>query len=324
MSFKGFYLSLFVLHITVVNSQTCCSGGIPLSNNIGLTMFEKGTTQVGLNYDYNNLNTLNDGTKVLNDKSRLRVTHSVLLNIGYSISNNLTIEGLFTWVNQRRKITQFGNQNLDQSSGIGDGVLLFRYNFSNILGDNSATNIGIGTKMPLGSSTETNSQGITFNADLQPGSNAWDLIYWTSFSKNFDFRPSFAISSRVIYRSTGTNNSYFGDTSYKFGNEFQAFVSLSDQFLLFKSLVSPGISVKYRNAIEDKTELFDLTNTGGNWVSIIPSFSFNISPNISFSTKAELPIYSNVEGTQLTPSFRITSGILFKFPPKTKFFNLSQ
>ncbi len=34
-------------------------------------------------------------------------------------------------------------------------------------------------------------------------------------------------------------------------------------------------------------------------VFIIPNLSININQNLVFSTKAELPIYSNLDGTQL-------------------------
>jgi len=318
MNLKVVFIILFVFASVLVNAQSCCSGGIPLSNNIGLAILEKGTTQIGLYYDYNNLNTLNTGNEKLDDNSRLRITHSVLLNLSYSFSNKFAIEGLFTWVNQRRKITQFGNENLEQTSGVGDAILLAKYNFPNIIGEHSAVSIGFGTKMPLGSSSNKNMQGITLNPDLQPGSNTWDLIYWSSLSKSFDFRPSLIISSRFIYRSTGKNNSYIGGGSYEFGNELQTFISFSDQFFVFKTISSPSFSIKYRTVAQDKTSGFELENTGGNWVSIVPNFAIQISPNIFFSTKAELPIYSNVDGTQLTPTYRITSGVLFVIAPKKK------
>ena len=51
-------------------------------------------------------------------------------------------------------------------------------------------------------------------------------------------------------------------------------------------------------------------------MSIMPNFSINLNSNLVFSTKAELPIYSNVDGTQLTPTYRITTGILFRIPAK--------
>ncbi len=314
---------VFIFSFFLLKAQTCCSGGIPLSNNIGLAILEKGTTQIGISYDYNNLNTLNNGSENLDDNARLRITHSVLMNVSYAITDKFSVEGLLTWVNQRRKITQFGNENLDQTSGIGDGLILLKYSFPKFTGKNTILNLGVGTKVPFGSSTKKSNQGIVFNADLQPGSNAWDVIYWLSISKSFNFRPSFNVSSRFIFRSTGTNNSYFGDSTYEFGNEFQTFLGFSDQFLLFKTTASPSISFKYRNVRQDKIGGFNLENTGGNWVSVIPNFSINIKPTIVFFTKAEIPIYNNVDGTQLTPTYRLTSGILFTIASKKDFLILN-
>ena len=323
MAYKRYFLVLFVFCFSLINAQTCCSGGIPLSNSIGLETTEKGTLQIGLNYDYNNLNTLNFESEKLNDNARLRITHSALVNIGYAVTNNFSVETLFTWVNQRRKISQFGNVDLDQTSGIGDAVVLLKYNFKNSLGKNSELGIGLGSKIPLGSSTEKDENGITLNADLQPGSNTWDIIYWSSFSKRFNFRPSFNLSSRIIYRSTGTNDSYLGNSIYKFGNEFQAFLNFSDQFVFLKTLIYPSLSFKYRNAKQDQIGGFNLNNTGGDWVFIIPNFTINLTPTIAFSTKAELPIYSKVDGTQLTPTYRITTGILITLAKKENVINLN-
>lgn len=303
-----------------LRAQTCCSGGIPLSNNVGMSIEEKGTLQFSLNYDYNNLNTLNNGTERLNDNSRLRITHSILFNASYAITNRLAVEGLFTWVNQRRNISQFGNENLDVTSGVGDGLVLVKYNFDKVLGNNSNLELGLGAKIPFGSSTETNNQGITLNADLQPGSNAWDIIYFISALKQPKFRPSMSISSRIIYRNTGTNTTYLNNSSYEFGNEIQAFLGVSDQFLVFKTLATPSLSLKYRDADLDQIDGFDLDNTGGNWVFIIPDFSINLSPKLTVSTRAELPLYSNVDGTQLTPTYRITTGILLKLQPTQNIF----
>ncbi len=323
MNLRVFYIILYCSVFSLTNAQTCCSGGIPLSNSIGLETTEKGTLQIALNYDYNNLNTLNFESEKLNDNARLRITHSALINIGYAVTNNFSIEGLFSWVNQRRKISQFGNVDLDQSSGIGDAVVLFKYNFKNVLGKNSEWGLGLGSKIPLGSSTEKDENGIVLNADLQPGSNAWDIVYLSSFSKRFNFRPTFNLSSRIIYRSTGTNNSYLENTTYKFGNEFQAFINFSDQFIFLKTLTNPSISFKYRNAKQDKIGGFNLNNTGGDWVFIIPNFSINLTSNLVFSTKAELPIYSKVDGTQLTPTYRITTGILITLAKKENVINLN-
>ncbi len=314
--FITFFFSSIILH-----AQTCCSGGIPLSNNLGLAITERGTIQIGLNYDYNNLDILKNGTDNLNDNSRLRTTHSVLLNAAYSFSDNLSVEALFTWVNQQRTITQFGNENSDKTDGIGDAVVLMKYDFPLLLGTNSAFNLGLGTKIPLGSTTETNKLGILLNSDLQPGSNAWDIIYYSMFSKGINSKPSFNVFSRIIYRNTGTNTTYLGNSDYKFGNEFQAFFGFTDQFILFNTLSNPSLLIKYRNADKDKIDGFDIESTGGNWIFLIPNFSININPVITFSTRAEVPLYSNVYGTQLTPTFRFSTGILITIIQKNTVLN---
>ena len=310
MMFRFLIVLIGLGSINLTQSQTCCSGGIPLSNNIGLEFSEEHTLILGISYDFNNLNTLKNGTETLDDDSRLRTTHSVLVNAGYGLSKRLSIESLFTWVNQRRIISQFGSENLAQTQGIGDAIVLLSYSILKNTPSNWNVNLGLGVKIPLGSSTETNEQGITLNADLQPGSNAWDMIYLLGASKTFDFRPTMTFSSRVVYRQTGENKTYLNDSTYEFGNGIQAYLSVSDQFLIKRSLVNPGISFKYRNAKKDKIQGFDIPNTGGDWIFVIPNFSIELFQNMTFNAAAELPLYSRPDGIQLTPTYRITTGFL--------------
>lgn len=304
-------------------SQTCCSGGVPLSNNLGLPIEERGIWQLGLNYDYNNLNTLNAGSTKLDDNSRERITNSVLLSVAYSITDRFALETLFSWVNQTRTITQFGNENFTETSGIGDAVLMAKYAFPEAVGVKSAVNIGLGAKAPLGRSDLTNEDGFLLTADLQPGSGAWDALVWLSLSKAFDFRPSATFSGNFIYRLTGINNSYLNNTSsYEFGNVFQANVGYTDQFLLFNTIFNPGVIFKYRNASIDKINSNNLPNTGGEWVFVRPELSVNIKTNFLVILRVELPIYSYVVGTQLTPTTRFTAGVYFKLNNKNNTINI--
>lgn len=305
-------------------SQTCCSGGIPLSNSLGLSNEGKGSLQLGLHYDYNNLSTLNAGSDRLDDDSRHRITHSALFNVGYSMSDRLSVESLFTWVNQRRIINQFGNTDLQQTSGIGDAVVLVKYSFPKVLGETSDVTLGTGAKIPLGSFDELNDVGITYIADLQPGSGAWDVILFASFSKNFQFRPTTTFSARVISRFTGENKDYLnGSSIYEYGDETQVFFGVSDQFLIFNTIVNPGLTFKYRKANRDIIDGNELDNTGGKWLFAIPSLSIKLTPQIIFLNKLELPVISNVDGTQLTPTYRFSSGFIFNLNAKKKGINLN-
>lgn len=317
-----FYACIFLFGPQAI-SQTCCSGGVPLSNNLGLPIEESGIWQFGLNYDFNNLNTLNAGSTKLDDNSRKRITNSILLSSAYSITDRFALEALLSWVNQTRTITQFGNENFTETSGIGDAVLLAKYAFPEALGVKSAVSFGLGAKAPLGKSDLTNEDGFLLTADLQPGSGAWDALGWLSLSKAFDFRPSATFSGNFIYRSTGVNNSYLNNTStYEFGNVFQANVGYTDQFLMFNTVFSPGLIFKYRNASIDKINSINLPNTGGEWVFIRPELSVNIITNFLVTLRLELPIYSYVVGTQLTPTTRFTAGVYFKLKNKNNTINL--
>lgn len=316
---KALFLLLSLAFVFCLDSyaQTCCSGGVPLSNNLGLPNEGEGALQLGLSYDYNNLNTLLAETTELNDDSRQRITNSVLLNMGYSITNQIAVEALFTWVNQTRTITQFGNENFTSTSGVGDAAFLIKYSLPNILGQNTLFNLGVGTKAPLGRSDIKSDRGIQLTADLQPGSGAWDGIGWMSFAKSLNIRPSASISTSITLRLTGQNDSYLNDTAtYEFGDEVQANIGYIDQFLIFNTLFNPGLIFKYRRAFADKIDQQNIPNTGGEWVFVRPEMTFELSPNINITARLELPIYSFVEGTQLTPTSRFTTGIAFTFKTK--------
>lgn len=315
---KNAFILLVFLSGQSVFSQTCCSGGVPLSNNLGLPNEGQGSFLVGLNYDYNNLNTLNAGTDKLDDASRKRITNSMLLNLGYSFTDRFSLEALFTWVNQTRTISQFGNENFTETSGIGDAVFLVKYAFPDILGSKSILNLGVGTKAPLGKSDLTTEEGFQLTADLQPGSGAWDALGWLSVSKGVNFRPSATFSGSFTYRLTGKNKSYLNDTSiYEFGNVMQANVGYTDQFLVLNTIFSPGLIVKYRKAFEDRIDASEIPNTGGQWIFVRPELTVKLTTKLSLVARVELPVYSYVEGTQLTPTLRFTAGVSYLFKKNT-------
>lgn len=315
---KNTILVLFFLSGQAVFSQTCCSGGVPLSNNLGLPNEGKGSFLVGFNYDHNNLNTLNAGADKLDDDSRKRITNSILLNLGYSFTDRFSLEALLTWVNQTRTISQFGNENFTETSGIGDAVFLVKYAIPDALGERTLLNLGLGTKAPLGRSDLTTEEGFQLTADLQPGSGAWDALGWLSVSKGLDFRPSATFSGSFTYRLTGKNRAYLNDTAvYQFGNVLQANVGYTDQLLFLNTIFNPGLILKYRSASEDRIDASELPNTGGQWVFIRPELTVNLTPKLSLATRVELPVHSYVDGTQLTPTVRVTAGISYIFKKNT-------
>ncbi|MDH3795411.1 MAG: hypothetical protein OER83_00915 [Flavobacteriaceae bacterium] len=293
-------------------AQTCCSGGVPLSNNLGMANEGAGTWQIGLNYDYNNLNSLFASSEKLDDNSRRRITHSILWNTSYSLTNHWAFEVLFSWVNQIREISQFSNLNVTETKGIGDAVLMATHTWPSLLGEATNLVLGFGAKAPLGKSDLSSDEGFQLTADLQPGSGAWDGIgYMSLFGQGF--RPTATWTGSVLYRLTGKNTSYLNNTStYEFGNVLQGLVGYTEELLIGSVLFNPGVVVKYRHAKQDQINDFDFPNTGGEWIFLRPELTFSISPATQLKSQWELPLYSNVDGTQLTPTSRLTFSLLFQ------------
>jgi hypothetical protein len=262
------------------------------------------------------MNTLKQGRQSVQDQSRRRLTQSFLLEAGYSISDRLYISGLFTYVLQTRRVEQFGSVNSDFLHGVGDGVVLLSYRITG--GDANKWELitGIGPKIPLGRWDMANADGITYNADLQPGSGAWDMIGWGLLSRQGIIRPSTNLSLRMIYRHTGTNADYLEFTTYKFGNEFQAIAGISEQLLFGRHIFDPSLPMRFRTAGPDFLGGNQLPNTGGKWVYVVPGLVYHPSQYLHVRLAGEIPVYANLQGIQLTTSFRITAGIYYRLRGK--------
>lgn len=216
-------------------AQTCCSGGVPLANNIGgLPISAKNTWQLSVSADLNVLQTLKGVAHTLNDNSRQRKTLSLLLKTSYSFTDKFFIEGLLTWVQQQRAIDQAGGfSDFDQTQGAGDAVILVNYNY---LSSGRIKLIGgLGPKIPIGKSDLKDSDGLTLNADLQPGSGAWDAVFFHRIQATDGNRPSRLYSTNFTYRYTSVNKDYLGGQHYRFGNELQILLGIADQFVIGKT-----------------------------------------------------------------------------------------
>ncbi|MGE0588676.1 MAG: hypothetical protein AB7O48_08885 [Cyclobacteriaceae bacterium] len=298
-------------------SQTCCSGGVPLTNNIGgLPISVKGTWQFSLGSDLNVLKTLKSGSEVLTDDSRERTTLSILGKTSYAFSDKLFIESLLSWVRQERSITQFGGfTDLDVTRGVGDAVVMINYQYVrlnklNLIG-------GVGPKIPTGASDVKDDNGLTLNADLQPGSGAWDMVFFHRVQAVNSNRPSQNYFLNATYRLTGTNSNYLGSLDYRFGNEWQVISGVADQFVIGSTLISTGLNIRFRNVRQDQIDKEPLPNTGGRWIFVMPAIGWHINPHWIVNLSTEVPLAGYVDGTQLSPSIRISGGVFYSIQ-KTK------
>ena len=306
--YRYLLIACFILFSHAGSSQTCCSGGVPVSSNLGFQSSDERSIHISLSADLNFLKTLKTETSILDDDQRLRTTQSYLLRGAYTLTNRLTIEGLFPIVRQTRRITSnSGSFDKESTFGVGDPVALLIYD---VVKRGATLRIGAGPQFPLGGFEQTNNRGLRLLEDLQPGSGAWDLIVLASLEYNLIARPASLIYLNSIFSFTGVNDRARGGAqSYEFGNDVQVIAGYSDQVLIFGNVIAPGFSLRYRQADRDLISGSALPGTGGNFLfgrisNAIPFPKINSSLNINL----ELPIWSRVNDTQLSPTFSINVG----------------
>ena len=291
----------------------CCSGGVPMSGNVGLPATDAGVWQFATNYDINRLRTLKDNRRILTDRSRERLTKSWLFQGGYSFSKRWAVDAFLSYVRQERTIRQANfPEDFTFSQGVGDATLLLKYQLATFHKQRSNWWVGVGPKIPLGAADRQDERGITLVADLQPGSGAWDAVFWSEFAHQPFFRPSISFSSRLIYRMTGRNDDYLSTQVYEFGDEMQLMTSVSDRVLLGTLIMNPGLTLRYRKAWEDRTNDETVPNSGGDFLFVTPGVSLQLVPDLALQTRLDIPLFRRVIGTQLVPDFRWNIGVFFR------------
>ncbi len=315
MQYRSTFLILLMAFVMVqVQAQTCCSGGVPISSNLGMPLEEPHILQMNLSYDVNILNTLKTGREVIKDRNRKRATHSLIAEASYGLSKRFSMDMLVSYVRQERTVNNFSKREYTSTDGFGDATLLMKYLIVNK--STHELSAGLGIKFATGSSMEVNNNGITLNADLQPGSGATDVLFWSHLSKQWSARPSSSLFVTLILVNKGHNKEYLSVQDYKFGDEWQVMAGVGDRMLILGQIADLGLAFRYRQAAPDQNNHVKLPSTGGQWLFVSPSVAWWLSDKFSWSANVELPLYANITGTQVSPSLRFNTGFYYKFPLK--------
>ncbi len=303
------FIALMICISFLTNSlfgQTCCSGGVPVSANLGLPAVEGKVVQLNVSVDHSRVRRLLSERTLLEDESRERITNTILFEGGYSFNDKWSADVFVSFVQQIRNVNQFSILSRSQTVGKGDAAVLLKYKL--LKKDRVTWSVGTGPKFPTGASDLRDENGLRYVADLQPGSGAFDLLFWTNFQAVFKSRPSTGLAIQNVFARKGVNRNYLGSEHYQFGNEWQTALSISDRFIIKNLIIDPAISFRYRKAYDDKINDSNVPSTGGQWIFLEPSLTYWSNPDQHFSLNFSAPFFSEVVGTQLSPTLRINIG----------------
>ena len=310
-------VSFLMLNLSNISGQACCSGGVPISNNIGIRPVDvKQITIRGL-YDANFLNSFYNGSDKLDDATVKRLSQTFFIQGIYGVTDRLSFNTMFSYVYHKRTVNNpISSDPVSTNSGFGDALFLIQYQFLRF--KTSSFYLTIGPKIPIGKSDLRDENDILLPADLQPGTGSWDAIAGTGYVKTNFIRPTMNLTMTLVSKFNSYSDRYNGSQQYKYGNDYQFLFGLTDSFLIRKLILNPGILMRFWHTSSDKVDGNDFPNTGGSWVYLVPSINFAVNQRFSTFISFEIPIYQNLNGTQLSTSLRISAGVQISFSTTKK------
>jgi hypothetical protein len=184
---------------------------------------------------------------------------------------------------------------------LGDARIVGRYRF--VAADSYNVGAQFGVVLPTGPHDVTNAQGVVAERSLQPGTGATSGVLG-------------------IYANYATH-----DGAIWFAQlQFQGAMATSDDFRPGNQvLVTGGVTWPVSDSVallgqlnalwrgRDSGANAEPEESGGQSLFFSPGLSYTVSPQIQLYAFAQLPLYRNVNGTQLAVNWAAVGGVTFRF-----------
>lgn len=291
--------------------QTCCSGGVPVSNTMGLPVGTENTLLSNISFDYHNLNSLYNTDKRVEDNTRQRLTQSTLLQVGYN-SKGFSIETLLPFIQQKRVIRSAVGTDTENSVGLGDAAFLLGRSF----GKSQNLNVSLGVKAPTGRINSLANSGVRLNADMQSGTGSWDGIFLLRYAKAFQNNTYYL---QGFHLQRGEKEEFESGLDYQFGHETQVTAGWVRQEVLGNKLVDFGLAARYRKVGANYANGELVPSSGGDWLlgNLLGKVYFR-EGKTALTLTADIPIWLKVVGLQNVPTYRLNVALFNAISFKSK------
>ena len=315
---------VFLLSPGVVLGQGCCSGGAtnPIAGGAATGVLQKNQMEISGNYQIMNSDKFFSGNKDTSKLFNNLNSNYLFLRTDYGLSEKLTLSiasGYFL----NKTLIGIENNDTTNSSGVSDLIILPRFDVFNNLNERTKTELtlGLGMKVPLGSHSDStlifshNIIGDIYNINpptVQNTNGSLDMVYYAFFFKSY-IKKKIRIFTNMLYINRG-----FNSLGQKFGDYASLGLFVGKTF--FKKIgITNQIRMEWLGKMEAAENIDLLGNynieqasTGSSKIFIVPQISF-INKSIIFYITGEIPVYQNVNGTQVGSNLQITSGINYRF-----------
>lgn len=297
MKFVLLTFTLFLLFSANNLYAQCCGAGNPLGGFGDITEIPTKTLILSPVYKYSYSDQYYTGS----DKSDI-APDEMLYNFAsidflYGISYRLSVQGQVGYFFNKKKIYNNDWKPL-QGFGLGDAALSVKYILLNNVSKKFSVSAQLGSKLPIGV-FDQEVENVKLPISLQPSSGSFkynaSVIANKSFEKFiFSFRTMVEIATRIESKNF----------DYKYGNlflvSFYSAYKLSNKFSIMTQL-----RYEYRSkSIRENNQIVE--STGGQVLFLVPQLTYFMTPKIRLSIFPDIPIYKNINGTQITNKFAIS------------------
>jgi hypothetical protein len=287
-------------------AATCSCSGVPLLNSMSSTAASNNQWILNITYDHHEMNKLYSGSDEVNDETkRKRETDAYIIQADYGINELWSVSAMLSYVEHERTIGE-SNNSFSSASGIGDGLVLFKYSPLRIsLFSKWEYSVGFGAKIPIGIDDATQN-GIDLSEDMQPSSGSYSYLGWGYIGYAFD-----QAAQQQIFISSNFSVNQENNRNYSNGNEFN--ISIGGSYTL-KEKWALVAQLRYRTTQADERNGDEIPNTGGNWLDFLPSVQYRLNDKSAINILARIPIYRNLDGAlQFTTSSAMAIGYSYAF-----------
>ena len=199
------------------------------------------------------------------------------------------------------------NNYTSDGTGIGDVRIIARY-----YGFPDHKNFGIqfGLKLPTGNNSQTSSGGTVQPVDpgLQLGTGTTDVIVGAYYFDNLSQDWSYFVQTQ--FQSALTEAAYFDNASYRPGDSVNVTAGIG--YHGFESF-TPTLQINARDVQTDSGTAADTFSTGGTLVYVTPGVVIPVTPQFAIHSDVQVPVYQNLNGIQLAPTYIFSIGARYSF-----------
>ncbi len=225
-------------------------------------------------------------------------TLDLTLDLAYVINADWRVSWQLPYI--VRDHATFGTTHSDydtsSTSNIGDTNVVASYEG---LAANHHLGVTLGVNLPSGSFTKTFRSGDPLDRGLQPGTGTTGIIgrvyYYNSFTQDWGYFGQASTQAALNYRA-----GYHPGTT--------ATCSLGARYT-GQARVTPQLQINTKIADHDQGDQADFFNSGGSSVDLSPGITVDLTTSLSTYATVHFPLYQNLNGYALVPTWMLTLGI---------------